>query len=290
MSVKGIGAILAVVALGACEDPVRPRFTADTAPLLVTTNLNSVWRIYAVMPDGSDTRLLSGDLTTARSPTWAPNRRQFAYVQDDHAVYVANADGSNAYEIYRDPRLTINHLHWSPAIREILLGGYEVVQGSAWARTRIAVVPLTGGSVREISTDIEFTFSPTWSRTGRQIAFSGYVDGDYELHVMNADGSEVRQLTSGGDYWGGPTWSPAADVIAFVSKAVGPIEIWAVDADGGPARRVTDATGTIDTSPTWAPDGSRIAFIHGDELFSVRPDGTQPQSIPAPSSLSHIFW
>ena len=48
--------------------------------------------------------------------------------------------------------------------------------------------------------------------------------------------------------------------IAFVSKRDGNFEIYVMDADGGNQRRLTNNRAD-DWSPSWSPDGKRIAFI-----------------------------
>jgi TolB protein len=46
----------------------------------------------------------------------------------------------------------------------------------------------------------------------------------------------------------------------FVSDRDGNAELYVMDADGGHETRVTH-NATQDTSPTWAPDGKRVAFV-----------------------------
>ena len=48
--------------------------------------------------------------------------------------------------------------------------------------------------------------------------------------------------------------------IAFASDRDGNFEIYVMDADGGGQLRLTENPAE-DYSPTWAPDGSRLAFV-----------------------------
>ena len=48
--------------------------------------------------------------------------------------------------------------------------------------------------------------------------------------------------------------------IAFMSQRDGNPEIYVMDADGGNLRRLTDNSDK-DFSPSWSPDGKRIAFM-----------------------------
>ncbi len=49
---------------------------------------------------------------------------------------------------------------------------------------------------------------PAWSPEGTKIAFTGIVDGNVEVFVMNADGSNPVNLTNNSAPDLEPAWSP----------------------------------------------------------------------------------
>ena len=101
-----------------------------------------------------------------------------------------------------------------------------------------------------------------------RIAFSSERDGNPEIYVMDADGKNQQNLTNHPDNDWYPSWSPDGKRIVFFSNRDGHVhvihgsptyEIYVMDADGGNQQNLTNDP-KDDRSPSWSPDGKRIAF------------------------------
>jgi Tol biopolymer transport system component len=128
----------------------------------------------------------------------------------------------------------------------------------------------------------------SWSPDGSQIA---YVD-DGDIFVMDADGSNIRQLTTDpkGDFY--PAWSPDGSTIAYWSGSRSGVdggprnsEIYTIPADGGSPTRLTN-NDVSNIEPAWSPDGTRIAYWNGGELWVMASDGSDQRAIASPSSIA----
>ena len=128
-----------------------------------------------------------------------------------------------------------------------------------------------------------------------QIAFVSKRDGNFEIYVMDADGGNPRRLTNNPAKDLAPSWAPDGKRIAFISDRDGhphrvpgwfTSEIYVMDADGGNPRNLTNHP-SDDRSPSWSPDGTRIAFQsyrdndrnHNIEIYVINADGSNLQRI-----------
>ena len=99
-----------------------------------------------------------------------------------------------------------------------------------------------------------------------EILFYSSRTGNHEIYTMNDDGSHIQQLTDNPLADKRPRWSPDGKKIVF-ERGIVPKDLLEVtqsnilvmDADGRNEHQLTDSPET-DESPSWHPDGTRIAF------------------------------
>jgi Tol biopolymer transport system component len=146
---------------------------------------------------------------------------------------------------------------------------------------------IDGSDIRLLTPDAYDELDPAWSPDGTRIAFVRVIGGNRDVWVMNADGSNQVQLTTDAASDRFPSWAPDGSQIAFRSnrRPSHSFDIWRMRADGSGATRVTADGGMWDasaeTTPSWSPDGSRLAFVSdrdgNKEIYVSRADGSSPQ-------------
>jgi Tol biopolymer transport system component len=140
---------------------------------------------------------------------------------------------------------------------------------NAFRLQAIFVVNPDGTSLRNLTPEGAFEYSPVWSPDGRRLLFIS----DSDLYVMNADGTGRTLVTAGQPEIGSYRWSPDGRMIAFTYTGfIGdePFEdLWVMQADGSGQIKVA-ADGS---TPSWSPDGRRIAYAGGGQIHIVTADG-----------------
>lgn len=80
------------------------------------------------------------------------------------------------------------------------------------------------------------------------------------------------------------------DGLDGIGEADGNTEIYTVRLDGSSLRQVTDEI-VSSASPTWSPDGSRVAFASNrdedanTEIYTIRPDGSDLRQVTDPANV-----
>ena len=192
---------------------------------------------------------------------------RIAFVSDrdgNSEIYVMDADGGNPQ------RLTNNDFDdwypsWSPDEKRIAF------VSDRDGNRQIYVMDADGGNPQRLTENPNNDWSPSWSPDGKRIAFSSDREGrfNHEIYLIDADGGNLQRLTNNanGDDDILPSWSPDGKRIVFSARREGHFEnkfvvteeIYVMDAAGGNQQRLTENLFN-DWSPSWSPNGKRIAF------------------------------
>jgi hypothetical protein len=95
-----------------------------------------------------------------------------------------------------------------------------------------------------------------------------------QLAAVNTDGVGFQPLNVAGS-WQQPAWSPTGQLAAVRSVKRKP-EVFVIDPLTGSARRLT---GNGANSPSWSPDGRRLAVVHHGWIELIASRGGRPRRL-----------
>jgi len=288
----GILALLAAaVAVAQTGQPFRhggmPAVSPDGRQVVFISERDSVWELYSVRPDGSGTRRLTHTSERGLVPGWTRDGRLVArFVSDDRTrLHVIGADGSS------------QKLAEARAVgMSISNDGRRIAYGvGTWGRNRVYVADTDGSHARALTDSSNSWFNFAWSPDDRMLAVAR-MDSAKDLQVWLLDVDDVgrRALTyfaqrDGRPQW--PAWSPDGKRIAVQAGIYdrdhperSDAYIWVIDVESGRATRLgSHDRPWLDETPSWFPDGKRIAYQSTRtgpmEIWVMDADGTDSRPI-----------
>ena len=229
--------------------------------------------IYIMDYDGANQTRITFNLSQDYMPAWSPDQRVIA-----HTTYRRNNADLNLLHLYEGKSVPISTrgtnyaAAFSPDGKRIAF--CSTMDGNA----EIYVADASGANTRRLTFNSAVDTAPSWSPTGREIAFTSDRAGaaSPQIYIMDAEGANVRRVSFGGNYHDSPAWSPAGDRLAYVSRVDRVFDIYILNLRTNQIMKITESN-AINESPSWSPDGRHLMFssnLSGTiQIYSIDYDG-----------------
>jgi Tol biopolymer transport system component len=170
--------------------------------ILVVTVAVDGWSVFTVRSDGTHRRLL---IDVAESPSWSPDGRKIAAVEQIISIYWAGG------KYQGDLRFggVCDQAAWSPNGRQIAcIGPTDDRLSNVSSKPGLFLEDAKTGSEKQLAVNVDWNPSPTWSPDSTQLAFT---DSTGQIRVLDLKTGNLRTLGPGRT----PDWSPRGDAIAY---------------------------------------------------------------------------
>lgn len=125
----------------------------------------------------------------------------------------------------------------------------------------LVLIDVLKGKIDEIvDMDIEQQLSPAWSPDGREIAFSGWRDGQVDIFLIDRETKEIRNLTDDPIYDGSPAFAPDGGSLVITSVVGGFGKLFRVELDQPGDRFQLTEGESNEVDAVFSADGARVYY------------------------------
>ncbi|MGH8671979.1 MAG: Tol-Pal system beta propeller repeat protein TolB [Burkholderiales bacterium] len=274
--------------------PAQLRLTAHRIADVIYEKLTGIpgvfsTRIAYVLKNGENFRLEVADadgygaqtvLATRKpiiSPAWSPDGSQLAYVSFEGkrpTIYIQNMATGQRRMLLRDGASS-SAPAWSPD------GQRLCIVLTRDGNSQLYLVRSDGSGLQRLTRSASIDTEPSWSPDGKWLLFTSSRGGAPQIYRMPSGGGAAERMTFEGSYNVSPRYSPDGKSFAFIRMNGGQFQLATRDMVSGDVQGMTD--GSIDESPSFAPNGAMIIYAtkvnRRAVLATVSSDGSVRQRL-----------
>jgi len=148
---------------------------------------------------------------------------------------------------------------------------------------KLYMIDEDGAALTEVRTTADREIlSPAWDRDGRRFAYMEFVSGHGQLFLQDGAGGKRRALTNGATLDFTPTFAPDGKTLAFSRAVEEGTDVYTINIrDNCCLQRLTVGRFSDNLSPTYSPDGQRIAYVSTrpglPQIYVMGADGTDQE-------------
>lgn len=265
-------------------------FTGMTPPFrsriaCVQPRGENVTELVMLTYDGGQRWPVTRDGSVALSPSWAPDGMRLVFSSfrggGDANLYIADLSRRRIHPLIQREGADAAAA-WSPD------GNWIAFAGSHGSSTDIYIIRPDATGMRNLTASPAIDTSPSWSPNGQNLVFMSDRTGSPQIYRMDIDGANLVRLTYEGNYNAEPAWSPNGDWIVFSRRMPNGFQLFLMASNGERTRSALQLTRERGNhvEPSWSPDGMKITYSHGNRVWVMNADGTDPRPLLADGRMS----
>ena len=240
---------------------------------------NARYALIVADSDGHNPQTVVRSNEPLLSPSWSPDGGRLAYVsfeRGNSAIYIQDiASGS------RELVSSFRGINASPAFSPD--GNRLALTLSRSGNPEIYVMDLGSKALTRLTNHFGIDTSPAWSPDGGTVYFTSDRGGRPQVYQVPAAGGGESRVTFQGSYNSDPSVSFDGQKIAVAQGAGNVYRIAVLDRSLGTPRWSTLSPGSLDESPSFAPNASMILYAAREGrrgvLYAVSSDGRVRQRL-----------
>ncbi len=237
---------------------------------------------YALMvadSDGYNPRTVVNSTEPLLSPSWSPDGRKLAYVSfegGNSEVWVQDIASGGRQKV-----ASFRGINGAPSYSPD--GTRLAMTLSKGGNPDIYVMDLGSRHLTQITNHYSIDTEPTWSPDGATLYFTSDRGGRPQIYQVSASGGSATRVTFEGNYNASPSVAFDGKKIATAQGAGNVYRIALMDRSTGSPRWSMLSPGSLDESPSFAPNGAMLLYAaregrHG-VLYTVSADGRVRQRL-----------
>jgi TolB protein len=214
---------------------------------------------YALMvadSDGYNPQTIVRSAEPLLSPNWSPDGKKLAYVsfeRGNSSIYLQDIS-TGARQLVSSFRGINGAPSFSPDGRKLALAL------SRSGNPEIYVMDLGSKQLTQLTNHFGIDTEPTWAPDGSSIYFTSDRGGRPQIYQVAASGGSANRVTFQGNYNATASVSFDGKKIAVAQGSGNTYKIAMMDRSLGSPRWSTLSTGSLDESPSFAPNASMVLY------------------------------
>ncbi len=240
---------------------------------------NTQYALMVADSDGFDPKLVVRSREPLLSPTWSPDGKKLAYVsfeRGNSSIFIQELSSGS-----RQVVASYRGINGAPAFSPD--GSKLALTLSMSGNPEIYTMDLATRRTTQITKHFSIDTEPQWSADGQNIYFTSDRAGKPQIYSVPVSGGDAARVTFQGEYNAKVSIGMGGDKLAMAQGTGNVYRIAVLDRTRGAGLLNVISPGSLDESPSFAPNASMILYASREGrrgvLYAVSTDGRVRQRL-----------